>query len=83
MQTIGAFQAKTHLSQLLDAVEQNGETIAITRHGQVVAWLGPVKQKPASNDPISDAIKTIQRLRQGVTLGKNLTLRELIEEGRR
>jgi len=38
--TIGAFEAKTHLSQLLDRVE-NGETIEITRRGHPIARLVP------------------------------------------
>ena len=32
MKTVGAFQAKTQLSRLLDEVER-GETVTITRHG--------------------------------------------------
>ncbi len=38
MITVGAFEAKTHLSQLLDQVAQ-GEEITITRHGEPVAKL--------------------------------------------
>ncbi len=34
--SVGAYQAKTHLPQLLDRVE-GGETITITRHGKPVA----------------------------------------------
>lgn len=41
---IGAFEAKTHLSKLLDEVER-GERIYITRHGKRVAELAPVKPK--------------------------------------
>ncbi len=38
---VGAFEAKTNLSKLLDAVE-NGQKIFITRHGKRVAELSPV-----------------------------------------
>lgn len=38
---VGAFEAKTHLSQLLDEVEQGGR-VYITRHGKRIAELGPV-----------------------------------------
>jgi prevent-host-death family protein len=38
--TIGAHDAKTHLSQLLDRVER-GEEIVITRRGRAVARLSP------------------------------------------
>lgn len=45
MQTIDSFQAKTHLSEILKRVEENGETIAITRHGQIIALLVPHPKK--------------------------------------
>lgn len=38
--TVGAFEAKTHLSRLLDEVEK-GERITISRHGKVIAELVP------------------------------------------
>jgi prevent-host-death family protein len=38
MPTVGAFEAKTKLSELLDAVER-GEEIIITRRGQPIARL--------------------------------------------
>jgi len=42
MQTeVGAFEAKTHLSRLLDQVEA-GSDIYITRHGKRVAHLVPL-----------------------------------------
>jgi prevent-host-death family protein len=40
---VGAFEAKTHLSKLLDAVE-NGDRVLISRHGKFVAELSPVKK---------------------------------------
>lgn len=39
---VGAFEAKTHLSRLLDAVEK-GERIYITRHGKRIAELAPLQ----------------------------------------
>ena len=45
MREVGAFEAKTHLSELLAAVEA-GEMITITRRGKPVAELRPV--------PVSD-----------------------------
>ena len=38
MLTVGAFEAKTKLSELLDAVER-GEEVTITRRGEPVARL--------------------------------------------
>jgi len=42
VQELGAFEAKTHLARLLDAVEK-GERIYITRRGKRVAQLSPVE----------------------------------------
>lgn len=41
--TVGAFEAKTHLSSLLQQVEL-GEEVTITKHGRPIARLVPVNQ---------------------------------------
>lgn len=79
MKTLGAFQVKTHLSQLLKEIEEKGEIIAITKHGRVIAIISPAPE----SDPINLAIESIRKNRRGVTLGKKLSLKNLIEEGRR
>lgn len=79
MQTIGSFQAKTHLSEFLKQVEETGETIAITRRGHVVALLMPAPKE----DSVALAIAAIRKNRKGVTLGEGLTLQSLIREGRK
>ena len=79
MTEIGSFEAKTHLSRLLDQV-QRGETITITRHGKAVARLIPVEG--SSRDERRRAIAALKELRAGQTLG-GLSARELIEQGRR
>ena len=43
MREVGAFEAKTHLSALLESV-QLGEQITITKRGKPVAQLMPVNQ---------------------------------------
>lgn len=79
MRTVGAYEAKTHLSQLLDAVAA-GESVGITRHGVEVARLVP----PAGQRQQSPAqvIAALREARRGVTLD-GLALKSLIEEGRR
>ncbi|MGO9848410.1 MAG: type II toxin-antitoxin system Phd/YefM family antitoxin, partial [Methylocella sp.] len=60
MREIHASEAKTHLPQLLDAVERD-ETIVITRHGRAIARLVPeVSQRQAE---IKSAIENIKTLR--------------------
>lgn len=80
MKTVGAFEAKTHLSSLLDEVAK-GEEITITRHGTPVAKLVSVSPKPKTD--MEKVIEELRELRKGVTLGDDLTIRDLIEEGRR
>ena len=79
MRSVGAFEAKTHLASLLDAVSA-GEQITITRHGHPVARL-----VPAAAEPPGSVAQTIGRLRQfseGQTLG-DLSIAELRDQGRR
>lgn len=79
MKTVGAYEARTHLSQLLDEVSR-GEEITITRHGVPVAILRPPNQKGSLS--VKAAIEEMKALRKGRTLG-DLTVREMIDEGRR
>jgi len=77
METIGAYDAKTHLPDLLKRVAQ-GEHFTITRHGQPVARLLPMSERPS--DP-AQVIEEILQFRQGRHLG-DLSVRDLMEEGR-
>jgi prevent-host-death family protein len=80
METVGSFEAKTHLASLLERVSK-GERIAITKHGVPVALLVPVGLAPQrSRDAVIDELKAFGR---GRTLPKGVTIRDLIEEGRR
>ena len=76
MAEVGAYEAKTHLPRLLDEVEA-GASITITRNGRPVARLTPVP-----NDEGKIAAARILNLRMAVKKG-NLSMRELINEGRR
>jgi prevent-host-death family protein len=79
VKSIGAYEAKTHLPRLLDEVE-NGERITITKHGRPVAVLVPASA--AGRPDADEALARIRDLRRGITLG-GLSIRELIDEGRR
>jgi len=81
MQYVGAFEAKTHLSRLLDSVKQ-GETITITKRGQPVARLVPIDSQ--NRERAIAAVRNIRRLRREIgwsgTVDEILSLRD---EGRR
>lgn len=68
MDTIGAFEAKTHLSSLLDRVAK-GEKFTITKHGKPLAQLVPVDQR--NPEEIKLAIKRMEQLAAGQTLNGN------------
>ena len=52
--TVGIYEAKNKLSELLDRVEA-GEIIAVTRHGKQVALITPVHQERGSAGKPSSA----------------------------
>ena len=57
MKSVGAFEAKTHLSELLERVSR-GEKITITRHGVPVAEVipaGPDRKRKFLGDMIGTA----------------------------
>ncbi len=75
---VGAYEAKSKLSELLDLVER-GRTITITRHARNVARL-----VPADEPTVDRSVFTrIRALRSRLSLGKGESARELIEAGRR
>ena len=79
MKTVGAYEAKTHLPKLLDRVSR-GERITITKHGVPVAVLQPPEsQRRAEPEKIISALRAF---RSQHSLN-GLSLREMIEEGRR
>jgi prevent-host-death family protein len=80
METVGSFEAKTHLSSLLERVSK-GERIAITKHGVPIALLVPVETGAGlDRNTVIDELKAFG---QGRTLAEGETIRDLIEEGRR
>lgn len=78
MITVGAFEAKTRLSALLDQVAA-GEEVVITKHGKPVARLVAAQQVDRAR--AMAAFEKLKALRKGTTLG-GLSWKELRDEGR-
>ena len=76
---VGAYEAKTHLPRLLERV-QHGERVTITRHGVPVAMLVPVLA--VAKPDIRAVIDELKSFAVGHGAG-DMTLRQMIEEGRR
>lgn len=79
MESVSAYEAKTHLPQLLRRVQQ-GERFTITRHGVPVAVLQPLGDSTLV-DP-AETIAELREFRRGKRLG-GLSIREMIEDGRK
>ncbi|MBK7768632.1 MAG: type II toxin-antitoxin system prevent-host-death family antitoxin [Sulfuritalea sp.] len=87
MLSVGIFEAKAQLSQLVERVA-NGEEVLVTRHGKPVARLvAPEASSDAS--ALSNWTADLRAFRRGVDLGAKSgkgagsTLTELIAAGRR
>ncbi|MDE0108027.1 MAG: type II toxin-antitoxin system prevent-host-death family antitoxin [Bryobacterales bacterium] len=79
MSVIGAFDAKTHLPRLLRRV-QEGERFVITKHNRPVAELIPFRERDTAR--IRAAIDRLAAFQKTHSL-QGLSVRELIEDGRR
>jgi len=78
--TVGAYEARTHFSDLLARVE-NGDEITITRHGTPIAYLIPVRRK-ATPEQRRVAIAALRTLASTHSLGE-VRIKDLVAEGRR
>lgn len=77
MNEIGAYEAKTHFSSLLQRVRR-GERFYISHHGVRLAVLAPVA--PEKSEPLAQVIEQIKTFRREHSAG--VSIKELIEEGR-
>ncbi len=76
---VGAFEAKTHLSRLLAAV-QRGERVTITRRGKPVAVLVP--PEAVRRDDAAAVVAELAAVRARTRSGPE-SIAELRDEGRR
>ena len=88
MREVGVLEAKTKLSALLDAVENDGEEVVITRHGKPVARLsaanGPHRARRLSGTELSERFRALrERLSRENPEIDNVTWEDLKEDMRR
>lgn len=79
MSTVGVFEAKAKLSELIDQALAGGDVV-ITRHGRPVARI--VGERAAGPKDLKAAIAEVRRYRKTLKTGR-VDLRALIAEGRR
>ncbi|HMS44669.1 MAG TPA: type II toxin-antitoxin system prevent-host-death family antitoxin [Alphaproteobacteria bacterium] len=79
MRTIGAFEAKTHLSEILERAAQGEETL-VTRRGIPIAKIIPFNK--SQNLTKENTILRLKNLRKNLQL-RNFSWKELRDQGRR
>lgn len=78
MKTLGLFEAKQKLSELVDRARM-GERIGITRRGKLAAVIGPAPSAP----DVAAIFASIDEIKSKMRLGrKKISIKSLIEEGR-
>lgn len=77
MKTVGLFEAKQRLSELVEKAGQ-GHAVGITRRGVLTAVLVPAPNKPGRS--LADVLTS---LRGSFRLPDGVKIKDLIEEGRR
>lgn len=77
MHTVGLFEAKQKLSELVERAWE-GEKIGITRRGKLAALLVPA----APDVSLKEIFEDIEKIRKRAKMGRGVKVRDLIEEGR-
>jgi prevent-host-death family protein len=77
MRTVGLFEAKQKLSELV-ARAQEGERIGISRRGKLAAIL---TSAPVETD-LKGVFENIENIRKRAKLPRGMTVKNLVEEGR-
>jgi prevent-host-death family protein len=77
MKTVGLFEAKQKLSELVGRAA-DGERIGITRRGKLTALIVPAR----SETKLDDVFDEIERIRKTAKPHRGLSAKDMIEEGR-
>jgi prevent-host-death family protein len=78
LRTVGLFEAKQKLSEIVQRAAE-GERIGITRRGKLTAIVVPARPETSLQEIFDD----MERIRRRAKLPKGVTVKDLIEEGRR
>lgn len=82
LHTVGAFEAKTHFSQVLDRVER-GESVLVTRRGRGVARIVPVRADEDRRARAAAAFDRMKQTRERIGRVPLAELTDLAREGHR
>lgn len=83
MKSMGVFEVKTHLSEILE----QGKPVTITKRGEAIAEIVPVERMrntERSAEEIFESFKTLRRqVKERFPKKDETSIREMIDEGRR
>ncbi len=79
MRKVALFEAKQKLSELVRRAGQ-GEKIGITRRGKLAAVIGPAQQEQVD---LNAVFARMDEIRKRSKKPRNVSVKELIEEGRK
>lgn len=77
MRKVGLFEAKQKLSDLVERA-RHGERIGITKRGKLTAVIGPAQE----GVDLNKVFAKLDEIRKRSKKPKNVSVKELIEEGR-
>jgi len=77
MRTVGLFEAKQRLSEIVERASE-GERIGITRRGKLAAVVIPARPETS----IQEIFQDIEEVRKRARHQKKINVKDLIEEGR-
>ena len=86
MKKIGAFEAKTHLSEYLREIETKGESVIIQRYGKDIAVLQPceVLRENENKKNARNILDAFRNIREEKTSNRSVeSIKELVENGRK
>jgi prevent-host-death family protein len=79
MRKVGLFEAKQKLSELAERAGR-GERIGITKRGKLIAEIGPVRREQVD---LNEVFARMDEIRKRSKKPKHVSVKELIEEGRK
>ena len=79
MRKVGLFEAKQKFSELAERAGR-GERIGITKRGKLIAEIGPARQEQVD---LNEVFARMDEIRKRSKKPKHVSVKELIEEGRK
>jgi prevent-host-death family protein len=79
MHKVGLYEARQRFSELVRRTER-GESIGITKRGKLIAVIGPAQQERVD---LNEVFARIEEIRKRSKKPKHISVKELIEEGRK